>query len=267
MPFRREKLSSGYEIWKSLGHKAGDLLTLLGERFTVEECYPQRGTKDDITLWIGLKKAQEMLKREGEINAILALKCHCAGADLSSIRRDITTILPDVQIIEFENKVTARARARDRARAIADSTLASEESYRVIMRTEKENFASLLIPLAILCSAALIGFLSFSNVRERRGEIGILRAIGLRSKQILYVFLSKAFVMGVMGAVAGYTAGFIIGIYSSEIELMAGNFARLFNPFSAVLAFIAAPLLAVFASWVPALLAARQDPAVVLKEE
>ena len=261
------KIILGYELWKSLGLKTGDSLTLRGERFAVGECHPQRGTKDDITVWIDLKKAQEMLGREGEINAILALKCHCFGAELFNVRQDVMGILPGVQVIEFENKVTVRAQARDRARAIADSTLAAEADYRIILRTEKENFASLIIPLAILCSAALIGFLSFSNVRERRSEIGILRAIGLRSKQIVYVFLSKALVMGLAGAVVGYIIGFAIGVFSGEIDLVGGAVSGLFNPVSAAVALLVAPFLAALASWVPALIAARQDPAVVLKEE
>ncbi len=261
------KIVLGYELWKSLGLKMGDSLTLKGEWFTVGECHPQRGTKDDITVWIDLKKAQDILGREGEINAILALKCHCFGAELSAIRQDIMDILPGVQVIEFENKVTVRAKARDRAKAISDSTLAAEANYRIILRTEKENFASLIIPLAILCSAALIGFLSFSNVRDRRAEIGILRAIGLRSKQILFVFLSKALVMGLAGAVAGYGIGFVIGIFSGRIDLVGGTISELFNPFSVVAALLAAPFLTAVASWVPALIAARQDPAMVLKEE
>ena len=257
----------GYEIWNSLGLKLGDTLRLLGTDFRISVCHSQRGSKDDITVWIDLKKAQELLGKEGMINAIMALKCHCAGNDIKLVRQDVVNILPDVKVIEIENKVVARARARDRAKATADSALAAEGRYRAVLRHEKEAFAAWLIPLVIICSAALIGLITFSNVRERKYEMGILRAIGLRSNQILSIFLAKALLMGLLGAMIGYGAGFFIGLISGEINFASGSIHGLFNPALPVVVLLTAPLLSSFASWVPALMASRQDPAIVLKEE
>ena len=39
--------------------------------------------------------------------------------------------------------------------------------------------ASIIVPLVMAGSIALIGLLAFVNVRQRKSEIGILRAIGL----------------------------------------------------------------------------------------
>ena len=223
------KIIVGYEIWSSLGLKIGDNVRLLGSDFQIMKCHQQRGTKDDITVWINLKKAQELLHKEGEINAILALKCHCFGADIETIRSDISKILPDIQVIEIENKVVTRAKARDRAKATADSTLAAEKKYRLQIRHEKESFASWLIPLVIAGATALIGLISFNNVRERRYEVGILRAIGLRSRQILVMFLAKSFVIGFIGALGGYIVGFFLGLASSEISDLSTTIPALFN--------------------------------------
>jgi hypothetical protein len=52
----------GYELHDSLGLKRGDRLTLLGREFTVGTCYAMRGNKDDITAWIHLAEAQELLE-------------------------------------------------------------------------------------------------------------------------------------------------------------------------------------------------------------
>ncbi len=261
------KIVLGFELWNSMGLQSGDMIKLLGESFQVKECYPQRGSKDDITAWIDLKKAQELFGKEGKINAIMALKCHCEGADIASLRRDIGRILPDTQIIQFENKVTARARARDRAKAAADSALAAEKIYRSKLRHEKESFASWLIPLVILGSSGLIALIAFNNVRERRHEVGILRALGLRSKQIFFIFFAKSVLVGLLGAVAGYICGFAFGIFSGEISLFFGEAPELLTPDIFVLVIIAAPLLTSCASWIPAEIASRQDPAIVLKEE
>jgi len=257
----------GYEIWKSLDLKPGDKLRLLGTDFRVDKCHPQRGNKDDITVWIDLAEAQRLLNKPHTINAILALKCHCAGADLSTIREDIARILPDTRMIEFENKVVTRAKARDRAKAAADSTLAAERRYRATLRHEREAFAAWLVPLVVIGSTAMIGFLTFNNVRERRPEIGILCALGLRSRQILFVFLAKAFVTGLLGAFLGYGLGFMVGLLSGGVPFASNVTVSLFKPGVIVLILLAAPVLSSVASWVPALIAARQDPADVLRKE
>jgi putative ABC transport system permease protein len=261
------KIILGYEISASLRVSPGDTVRILGADFEVDECHTQRGNKDDITVWIDLAKSQELLDRRGEINAILALKCLCAGNELESIRKEIAAILPDTQVIELENKVSTREKARFRAGAAADSVLAAEKSYRNKLRREKEVFASWLIPLFILGSSALIGFITFNNVRERRHELGVLRAIGLRSSQILFVFLVKAGAMGLAGSVAGYIIGFAGGLLSGGISLVSAESSGLFDPAVLIVVILTAPLLTSFASWIPALIAARQDPAVVLREE
>ena len=261
------KIVLGYELWNSLRLSAGDRITLMGREFTVETCHSQRGTKDDITVWIDLATAQKMLGRKGLINAILALKCLCAGNDIESIRAEITSILPDTRVIEIDNKVATRERARKRAKAAAESTISAEAQYRARLRQEREAFAGLIIPLIMLGSAALVGVLAFNNVRERRAEIGILRAIGLRSRQILGVFLAKAAVLGIAGAVLGVAVGFTVGLFAREGSNGFTDAVSLAHPLLFAAALIVAPLLSLIASWVPAFMAAREDPADILRME
>ena len=59
---------------------------------------------------------------------------------------------------------------------------------------------SRLVPLVLLISALWIGLVFHANVRERRSEIGILRALGARAGTILRLFLTKALLMGAAGA-------------------------------------------------------------------
>jgi ABC-type lipoprotein release transport system permease subunit len=260
------KVVLGYELWKSLGLKEGQTISILGSDFQVRTCHSQRGTRDDITAWIDLRQAQDIFERQGEINAIFALKCHCVNNDISLVRADISRILPETQVIEISNRVATRAKARDRAKATADSALASESNYRARLRQEHETFAVWLIPVVILGSTTLIGMLAFTNVRERKHEIGILRALGFRSKQILFVFLAKAFLIGFWGALLGYCVGFVFGIVSSELPWETPMAVNLFKPVLFLLILVTSPLLSSFASWVPALIAAHQDPATVLRE-
>ena len=91
----------GFGLHRSLRLKIGDKVKLLDREFTVHECYEERGSKDDFTAWIHLREAQELLDKEGLINAILPLECLSArkGDLLGSIRKEIEQILPGTQVI------------------------------------------------------------------------------------------------------------------------------------------------------------------------
>ena len=253
----------GYELHRSLDLSEGDTVELLGRAFTVDRCNPERGNKDDITVWIDLREAQELLDKPGKINGILALKCHCYGARLGQIREEIARILPDTQMIEFASRVITRAEARDRAADLARKALEAERENRARLRGEREAFAAVLVPLVLAASAVWIGFLSLINVRERSPEIGILRALGLPSRGILFIFLARALLMGLLGAMFGYLSGIVVGTAWGDVPL---NIQALVDPVLLLLAFLVGPVLSGMACWIPAMMAAGQDPAVVLRD-
>ena len=85
-----------------------------------------RGNIDDITIWIDLKESQELLNKPGKINAILALSCHCSGGNLSKIRDEVHSVLPETQVYEKGSRVLIRAEARDRAAKEAKEAILAE---------------------------------------------------------------------------------------------------------------------------------------------
>lgn len=267
----------GYELHHQLGIRQGQEVRFRGRTFTVVKLYPQRGTRDDVTAWISLDAAQAMFDRPGLINAIWALNCNCETIDrLAEVRAEVQRILPQTQVIEMASSATARAEARKRAQREAVEALAKAESDRAALgsklaadrrqwRQQAEMLAAVLVPLAVVGAGVWIGLLAHSNVRERRGEIGILRALGLRGSQLLTVFLGKAALIGLVGALAGGVLGLALaGVWAH----LAGDAASLRptgrDALALALAVIAAPLLCLLATWLPASAAAGEDPATVL---
>jgi len=262
----------GYGLHHSLGLKVGDKIKLLGREFTVHNCYEERGSSDDYTAWIWLSEAQELLGKKGLINSILALECLCQGTEalLPKIREKIAQILPGTQVIEKGTKALARAEARTRVGREARAAIEREKQHRSELRSEREFFAAVLVPLVMAACAVWVGLLGLNNVRERRAEIGILRAMGFRARQIMVLFLSKSLIMGLIGGLLGVFIGVIFG--SGIGRVLEGNMKEitagwgLLNPGLVLLALVAAPVLTVVASWIPAMIAAGQDPVVVLRE-
>lgn len=256
----------GYELWDSFGLKVGDTVELLGENFEVSKCYPRRGTKDDITAWIDLGQAQHLLGLEGKLSGIRLLQCLCFGYDPPGLKKELEKTLPGTQVILLENMALTRWEARSNAKAVAKASLAAEQEHRSKIHGEIETFASWLIPLVFIASIALIGVLTLGNVRERRQEIAILRTLGYRSRQILRMFLAKALLLGLIGAFIGYAIGFVVAaVFGPAMGSQA--MTSLFDARILLMALVTAPIISLLASWVPALIAARQDPADILREE
>jgi ABC-type antimicrobial peptide transport system permease subunit len=132
----------------------------------------------------------------------------------------------------------------------------------IAKREQHEDLAAMLTPLVFVGCGVWIGVLSLANVRQRAEEIGILRAIGWRSWQIMGLFLGKAVILGLMGAVLGYVTGFAV---TSAFAGGALDQSLLFDRQLLIMTLLLAPLLSALASWIPALTAARSDPAVILQ--
>ena len=263
----------GYGLHHSLGLEVGNKVKLLGKEFTVHKCYEERGSKDDFTAWIHLRQAQELLDKEGLINAILALECLCQGVEnlLGKVRKEIEQILPGTQVIEKGTKALARAESRIKVGQEAKAAVERERRHRTEMRSEREFFAAVLVPLVMVACAVWVGLLAFNNVRDRKAEIGIQRAMGFRARQIMFLFLTKFLVMGLLGGAFGIFAGLGFGKWLGlTLEEDIGGIAaagELFNPGLFLLALIIAPVLTVISGWLPTMVAIRQDPAEALREK
>jgi putative ABC transport system permease protein len=268
-PVEKGTMRLGHALARKLGLKAGDTVTLMGASFTIAQVHDERGNVDDGSVWIHMAQAQELLKKPNQINAILALSCLCAKGDLDMITKQVAAILPETQVIHRVPEALIRLDARYRVAALSQETIEKETAYHVRLAGQREALASWLIPLAIIVAMLWIGMLAWNNVRERRTELGVLRALGLRSRHIVAIFLAKAVLVGVAGAFVGYAAGFGAGLAWSVADdvLMSAAVARsLFDVPLLGFVLAVAPLQACISSWLPAVIATQQDPATILRE-
>lgn len=255
----------GYELHQSLGLKPGQTLAFMGREFKIAKLMDEKGNADDITLWINLHEAQQLLQLPGKINAILALECNCEADRLAKIRAEIGALLPGTRVIEFASQAITRAEARNRAAEQALASLQHEKESRARLRAQQEAFAAWLIPVVLAAAAVWIALLTWLNVRDRRPEIGLLRALGVRASQVLGVFIGRAALSGLVGALIGALAGLWTGL-RWDTQLPPDTIRQVLDAGLLAAVILAAPVLAAAAAWVPALVAAQQDPAYILRE-
>ncbi|MGO8752129.1 MAG: ABC transporter permease [Thermoguttaceae bacterium] len=255
----------GYELHRSLKLGVGDKIELCKRPLIVSALQPQRGNQDDITLWINLREAQQILGKEGRINAIQALECNCAADRLGQIRGDIGRVLPDTQVIEFSSQALARAEARNRAAAEAQEAIQREQASRAAAARQRERLFAVLAPLVIGACAVWAGLLALGNVRSRTGEIGILRALGVPTRRILAILLIRAALIGLTGASIGFVAGWL-GSWMGENRISGGPpLEALFDPRLFAMVLLLTPILSALVGWLPAVWAAQLDPADSLR--
>ncbi|MDF9867057.1 putative ABC transport system permease protein [Bacilli bacterium PM5-3] len=64
--------------------------------------------------------------------------------------------------------------------------------------------------ISLIVSSILIAIVLFSSILERRTEIGILKAVGARKKDIMRVFQSEAILLGLFSGVIGVAISFVL---------------------------------------------------------
>ncbi len=271
----RGKIVLGNEVHQGLGLNVGDTIRFMGREFLVTKCRKELGTEDDMTVWINLREAQELLDKKGLINEILALECRSAWANLPKVRAEITRILPNTQVVEKASDVLAKTHAYMKVEEEGKAAIEREQENMARLRVTWVRFARVLVSLVMAICVVWVALLAAGNVRGRRTEVGILRTLGFRSRQILYIFLSRAIVMGLVGGILGFLAGGFLAPLLGGAGLASnwagpvgeGSYEWMFNFNLLGLAVFMAVAIAVAASWVPAIIAARQDPAITLREE
>ena len=218
------------------------------QQFKISNDPIETGTSDDITIFARLEDVQSILGLTGKINEIEAIDCLCLTADedpLAILRKEIGSILPDVQVVHKQKLADARAKQRQ----------------------TREKVNALVLPSVLLASAVWVALLAVFNVRDRRQEIGVLRALGKTGWRIAGLFLGKAILLGFVAAVFGVFVGMWSVLEFGPALFPVTKQAIKVNPVLAFQLVFATPLFAAFASFIPAMLAVSHDPAETLRED
>ena len=98
---------------------------------------------------------------------------------------------------------------RERLGVLGYSTIASETLLTNVVRYVRvvEIVLSGIGLIALVIAALGIANAMLAAVRERRREIGVLKAIGARDRDVLRVFLIEAAVVGLIGGIIGTVVG------------------------------------------------------------
>lgn len=115
--------------------------------------------------------------------------------------------------------------------------------------------------IALVVSTVMIGVITSNSVVERTREIGILRAIGARKKDIRNVFIAETSIIGLTSGLIGILVTYILcPIVSVIIKAVAGIGSLLhFHPLHALILVCLSLALTVISGIIPAIMASRKN--------
>ena len=123
--------------------------------------------------------------------------------------------------------------------------------------------------ISLVVSTVMIGVITYVSVVERTKEIGILRSIGARKKDIRRVFRAETFIIGmcsgVFGVVVAYLLQVVLNLILTPVTGIAGLAAL--PALSAAVMVVISIVLTLVSGVIPASAAAKRDPVVALRSE
>ena len=168
------------------------------------------------------------------------------------VRADKSENIP--QIIASIDEQFANSSAETRTESEASFMGNFVQGYRTFFQ-----LAEILGLIVVLTIGLVAANTAAMSIRERRGEIAVMRSIGFRSGTILGLLLGESLIIGLTGGLLGCGAAFVILKVFAVGSPAIGISNIQMPPIVVVEALIAACLIGLLSAWFPARSAARQN--------
>lgn len=123
--------------------------------------------------------------------------------------------------------------------------------------------------VSLVVSSIMIGIITYISVLERTKEIGVLRSLGARKKDVSRVFNAETFIVGVLSGLIGVLISRLLIIPVNIIlkDLTGLSNVAILDPLHALLLIVISTTLTLIGGAIPANMASKKDPVIALRTE
>lgn len=199
------------------------------------------GGSEDQMIFGSLPHFQTLLGKPDQLSMI-EVSALCIGCPVEDIVKQISTQLPNAKVSALQQSVRARAETVDRL----------------------TRFATAVSAVVLLIGGLMVFTTMMGSVVERTKEIGLLRAIGLRKRQIINELMIEVAAISTVGGLVGWIGGMLISWLILPYFSQSGLKLE-FDPKIALGAVGVALLIGAVSSVYPAIRASRLDPSEAVR--
>ncbi len=218
-----------------------DRVRIAGQDHRVAGVITPTGGSEDQMIFGSLPHFQSLLGKPDQLSMI-EVSALCIGCPVEDIVKQISAQLPNAKVSALQQSVRARAETVDRL----------------------TRFAVAVSAVVLVIGALMIFTTMMGSVVERTKEIGVLRAIGLRKRQIINELMIEVAAISTIGGLVGWTVGMLVSWLILPYFSQSG--VRLeFDLRIALGAVVAALLIGGLSTIYPAIRASRLDPSEAVR--
>lgn len=123
--------------------------------------------------------------------------------------------------------------------------------------------------ISLVVSLIMVGIITYISVLERTKEIGVLRALGARKKDITRVFNAETFIVGSCSGILGIVIAYLLTFPTNNILYKVTDLkgVAVLNPVHAIILVVISVCLTMIGGSIPAVMASKKDPVEALRTE
>ncbi|MCX8093813.1 MAG: FtsX-like permease family protein, partial [Candidatus Goldbacteria bacterium] len=253
-------------------------------------------SEDKAGVVCSLPTAQKLLGMEGKVTEILINVKDFMGYDYHTLGKidDLRKKLEKAKTDTEKNKIqkilsekyplkgaekTAKELEEKLPKYITASPWQKDQGYLIMILNIADIWIYVILGIIFFVAAMGISNSFLINITGRMQEFGVLRAMGLSTKQLFGMIVSESFLLGLIGSIIGIIPGILIVYYfqihpidysamSDALDIYKGMdviMGTYFTLKDTIYTFITGILISVFASFYPAFIAVRKKPVEVLR--
>jgi putative ABC transport system permease protein len=238
----RHQVIVGRRAARQMGLAVGDTLRLLDSSFRVVGIYETGLAFEEIGVVIGLREVQALIGKPRQV-MYFGIKLH-DPAQAGVVLQDLEVTFPEIDF------------------ALTSEIIEAMSDFAVM-----EDMIGQISFLAVFIGGVGMLITMLMSVLERTREIGVLRSLGWRRRQVLGMILRESLVLGGVGGVCGVLLGFCLHGLLRLVPGVFGSIDLVYTPRLFAQVAVVALVSGVAGGLYPAWRASRMRPVEALRYE